>query len=256
MSRTDENAFAKQLLDVARRDVSPEEAERGARIHDRVLRATGAESVGDVVTGGAGHASRAWLSGVGGIGLSLLIGGGLLFLSNPTSQTLEVSSVSEAPKAVESAHLPLDRPSAPAAPSVPMLQASVWALPPVEPAEQASARASNQIVSNKPPQAHEDAAIRKSSRPDDLGIELSALEAARNDLRRGDAAGALTLLDDFDRRFPRPNVRDEATVLRLEVLFALGRDAEARRIGHDFVVRHPDSIYRARVVQLVGEGTP
>ena len=65
----------------------------------------------------------------------------------------------------------------------------------------------------------------------------------------------MKLLDDFDRRFPHPHAGEEATVLRIEVLFGLGRIEGARRSGRDFIARRPDSIYRARVAQLLGDAS-
>jgi hypothetical protein len=86
---------------------------------------------------------------------------------------------------------------------------------------------------------------------DELEAQLAALERVRDRLRHDDGGRAMELLEKFDQRFPRPLVRDEATVLRLQVLLALGRRSEATALGDGFVATHPNSLYRARIAQLL-----
>jgi hypothetical protein len=57
---------------------------------------------------------------------------------------------------------------------------------------------------------------------------VAQLAAALERLRAGkDAGGALALLDEHRRRFPGGALGDEARVVRVEALLALGRSREA-----------------------------
>jgi hypothetical protein len=77
--------------------------------------------------------------------------------------------------------------------------------------------------------------------PGDLQAELTALDAASNAVARGDAPGALALLDAYVRDFPRGSLGAEATVLRAEALERAGRHAEAVQLARAFVKRSPKS---------------
>jgi hypothetical protein len=67
-------------------------------------------------------------------------------------------------------------------------------------------------------------APHRSPAADEVGIVHDALERLRG---AQDAAAALRLLDEYDRRFPDGMLRDEADVTRVESLLALGRTADA-----------------------------
>jgi len=227
MSNDDRDLVA-SLLEAGRRDVAPDEAERQSRIYAGVIAAASGSS-GHATAGTRGLGSWTGLTVVG-LGALVLASAGALALSRSDAPS-SAPPAAAAPLAETTPSAALDAPSVASAPGT-----SVWELP--------SAR------ETKKPAA---AASRERER-DGLALELAAIESARRKLREHDPAGALALLDDYDRRFPHPRVADEAAVLRVEVLFALGRDDEARRLGHDFVERRPGSIYRARVAQLVEGG--
>jgi hypothetical protein len=77
--------------------------------------------------------------------------------------------------------------------------------------------------------------------------QLAALAAVRNALAAQQPARALSLIDDFEHRFPTSQVAEEALVLRIEALSALGRAAEAGALGQRFLHDRPTSVYGARV---------
>jgi hypothetical protein len=81
--------------------------------------------------------------------------------------------------------------------------------------------------------------------------ELAALGGARRELQRGAAADALTRLNDFDRRYPSSGLSEEATVLRVEALLALGRRDQAGALGARFLTERSGSVYAARVRTLL-----
>ncbi len=77
--------------------------------------------------------------------------------------------------------------------------------------------------------------------------QLAALAGVRSALAAHQPTRALSLLDDFERRFPGSQVAEEAAVLRIEALSALGRGPEARAMGLRFLRDKPGSVYGARV---------
>lgn len=79
---------------------------------------------------------------------------------------------------------------------------------------------------------------------------LDALARVRRALPR-EAARAIALLDDFEQRYPASPLAEEAVVLRIEALNALGRVSEARTLASRFLRDAPASIYRARVRALM-----
>ncbi len=84
-----------------------------------------------------------------------------------------------------------------------------------------------------------------------LKDELSRLDAARTELRGGNAGGALRLLDEFARRFPKPRLGEEALMLRVEALTNLGRCADAKRYGQVFLQQHENSVLGQRLRTLL-----
>jgi hypothetical protein len=80
-----------------------------------------------------------------------------------------------------------------------------------------------------------------------LRAELKALDGARTTLASGNAQGALTLLDAYDRGYPRGLLRLEAEVLRIDALARSGQTEAARRRADAFLRQHPKSVLASRV---------
>jgi hypothetical protein len=72
-------------------------------------------------------------------------------------------------------------------------------------------------------------------------------------LGRGDAAGAMALLDAYWRDFPHGSLVLEATVLQAESLERAGRHAEAVERARAFLKRHPTSPLAERMRHIAGE---
>ena len=100
--------------------------------------------------------------------------------------------------------------------------------------------------------AHADAAPAPTNR---LAEETALLAAANGELRRGDAHGALSLLDDYDRRYPSGVLREEVLATRVIARCQLGAapDKVARRGASAFLARHPSSPLAPRVRSSCGE---
>ena len=93
-----------------------------------------------------------------------------------------------------------------------------------------------------PPRAEEPAAQA-------LGEQVAALNRARSALAAGDATAALRALDDHDARFPDGVLAEEAAVMRIDALVAMGRREEASDLARRFIASHPASPYASRVRQ-------
>jgi len=85
-----------------------------------------------------------------------------------------------------------------------------------------------------------------------LTEELAAVDAASSALRAGDGAGAIRMLDEYARRFPRGRLRLEASVLRIEALAKTGQRAEASRRAKAFLKRYPNSVLAPRLKRYAG----
>jgi hypothetical protein len=87
----------------------------------------------------------------------------------------------------------------------------------------------------------------------DLRAELAALDGVSSALGRGDAAGALALLDGYWHDFPHGSLVLEATVLQAEALERAGRHAEAVERARAFLKRHPTSPLGDRMRHIAGD---
>lgn len=86
-----------------------------------------------------------------------------------------------------------------------------------------------------------------------LGAETRVLDAARAAVDARDPAAAERALDSYDQRFPRGNLRPEATVLRLAVLVQQGQGAAARSLAARLLGQPSYQAYEQRIRSLLRE---
>ncbi len=84
-----------------------------------------------------------------------------------------------------------------------------------------------------------------------LSEELNALDGVRALLSRGDAAGALSHLDTYNKTFPKGRLQLEAEVLRIDALMKSGQTDLAKKRAQVFLSRHPNSVLASRVRALL-----
>jgi hypothetical protein len=84
-----------------------------------------------------------------------------------------------------------------------------------------------------------------------LSEELNALDGVRTLLARGDAAGALSHLDTYNRTFPKGRLQLEAEVLRIDALTKSGQTDLAKKRAQAFLSKHPNSVLASRVRALL-----
>lgn len=251
--------LTRQLLESARADGS----EHGAR--DRALLGLGLAPVGLLAAGAPAAASAS------GAPVGTAVGGGSkgVWLLFGKSLTIGVAGSLMVVGALQAT---LDKPAqlaAPAASAVPAITAAPTAVPvdlsvpepttatqPAEPTGGAPFRRrvrslgphEAENVAQASSQATSDSAQGPSvARRPDAAAQLAALASVRSALAAHQPGRALSLLDDFGRRFPVSQVAEEAAVLRIETLGALGRMSEARAMGLRFLRDRPGSIYGTRV---------
>lgn len=80
------------------------------------------------------------------------------------------------------------------------------------------------------------------------------MRRARAALRLGMPDRALELLAQHGVRFPAARLAQEAAVVRIEAVCALGDRARARSLTADFGRKWPSSPLRARVWNMCGAG--
>jgi hypothetical protein len=85
-----------------------------------------------------------------------------------------------------------------------------------------------------------------------LSAEAALLEPARRQMRVA-PAGALSLAAEHATRFPRGQLASERTLIQIEALHRLGRDAEARALARGLLGGASAGLYAERVHQLLGE---
>lgn len=91
------------------------------------------------------------------------------------------------------------------------------------------------------------AATEDAPSADPIAPELSLLDSARAALAANDAARALSTLDGYAAKFPSGVLAPEATVLRVDALRRLGRDADARALAERFLEKNGASPLAKRV---------
>lgn len=138
--------------------------------------------------------------------------------------------------------------SSEAAPRAPALPLPLVAEPAVRAPPGAPVRTAPPDVSQSAPTAIASSApVPPASQ---LREESDLVRRARAALRSGDAAGALSLVAEGNRRFASGALAQEREAIAIEALAASGSKAEASRRARAFVAEHPDSPHAAQVEKI------
>jgi hypothetical protein len=150
----------------------------------------------------------------------------------PPPSSVSVLSVDDLPS-VRSTAVPSARRLAPAPPAS-------------APARSAPQTAPGAAVTVAPP----------SARSSELDAEVAALDEVRAQLRAGAPSRAITLLAQYDTRFPHGLLRPEASVLQIEAFAASGDKARAHDLAVSFLARYPSDSHADRIRQLEAQLRP
>ncbi len=230
--------FVKSLLDSAAGDVPSPQAE------DRTLRAVEQQLV--VPKGWP----RGWVIGgtVVGIGALLLLLGRAYQSGHTSPATVKTPPVE--PAVTEPAVPP---PLPTVEPTAPPTATATTAIVPASGASPATATVRAPFVH---PSAT--AAVPSATVDAPLGLrdELALIDEARTELSAGNATSALGTLGRYDKRYPQGLLREEATAVRVEALFAAGKTSEGRSTAEAFLREHPQSTHAQHVRSLLDSHAP
>jgi hypothetical protein len=95
-------------------------------------------------------------------------------------------------------------------------------------------------------------AEQRTATPPPLHDELRLLERTRVALAQGRPELAMSLLSLYEKRHPTGQLRQEATVLRVQALDARGQSQKANALAEDFVEKNPHSAHAPRVARERG----
>jgi hypothetical protein len=84
-----------------------------------------------------------------------------------------------------------------------------------------------------------------------LAQEIARLDAVRRLLAANRLAAASSVLQSYERDYAHGALRQEATLLRIEILHRSGRRAEARALAERFLADNPQSPHSPRIRALV-----
>jgi hypothetical protein len=84
------------------------------------------------------------------------------------------------------------------------------------------------VTADNAPSVTKGSAPSTARRPDGLAQEVALLSRAATQLRSGQAAKALKVLDEHERRFPRGSLREERRAARAQAFCLLGQVDKAR----------------------------
>jgi hypothetical protein len=88
-----------------------------------------------------------------------------------------------------------------------------------------------------------------------LSVEITLVQDAARALAGGDAAGALRVLDRYDRKWPHGALAEEAGALRVQALQRTDRAAEARTLARKLLEAHPHGVLAARLQRVLDGST-
>jgi hypothetical protein len=191
-----------------------------------------------------------------GVGIVIAIGAGIA-LSFPAHNDAHSTTGLKDVNPTEGASSPFEAPTPPATPSVPataneappdVAAMSLDALP------DARAEPANLVRKGTPSKGVEPAARTKAPLDDaqsSLMREIRAVEAARASLSAGNAGRSLSILDEYNRKFPNGAFSVEVSVLRVEALARAGRTSEAKALGKRFLDSHREGAFARRVASTL-----
>jgi hypothetical protein len=95
--------------------------------------------------------------------------------------------------------------------------------------------------------------VRPARGADPDTAELELLQRAQTAYTRRDFPGALALVAEHTRRFPKGHLAEERDALRVRLLVGMGRAGEAKSAAADFAARFPRSVLLPRVREALDD---
>lgn len=200
-------------------------------------------AAGAAVGGTLGAASLLKWAGLGAG--ALVLGGAVYLFGNPASDS---SSVPEETGSTD--HVIANAPSSPSTED--QLTESSAPASVAEMVHQASqpVASKREDLQNKATQTVAKSALA----PDTLAEEMRLLDRARSLLKSAkDPQGALSILNEYQKKYPQGKLRPEATVLRVSALEASGAQEKATELKDEFLRAHPQSAHKKQLETKQGQ---
>ena len=205
-------------------------------------------------------------TGIVGLAVGLVVAGGANVALNHSEPTEPAATSAPAPNE------PASETTAPKAAAAPTADEQSETVAPESPAAAAGSHkgvkpnqtkqpmAAAEESAEEPTPAAVDEAVPEATPPptsaeerkSQLRAESRLLQRARAALRSGNAAGALALLNQSRREFPKPVLGQEHEALVIEALMASGSRAQARQRARTFLKHYPNSPHAATLKKIAG----
>ncbi|HXK17220.1 MAG TPA: hypothetical protein VNG33_05450 [Polyangiaceae bacterium] len=109
------------------------------------------------------------------------------------------------------------------------------------PAPSAASRLSPDIVAEPKRSVTAPSIAATPAQPPASAEEIREIEAARGAVKRGDDAGAIAALDEYERAHPDGRLGPDALALRIQALSHSGKAPEAQKLLSEFQRRYPEN---------------
>lgn len=208
--------------------------------------AAGGTTTGGTATGGAAAGQAVGWGAVAKWSTGLLVVGALFvagqaWMDDPDSESTSASQRVESSPSQDDA-----TDAAPSEAAVPPRGASPSETQESE-GDAASVQAPSRKDGAKTPSPKVKQTARRAPATSTLPKEVAALDRVRSALAQDEPQRALRLIQNYRKRYPRGDLRQEATVLEVRALEAQGDRDEASDLKEDFLQQHPDSAHRKRL---------
>jgi hypothetical protein len=258
---------ARALLELASGEDSPNTEDR-VRVRQALAASLAAGAVSSSATAAAASKSALTAAGAAkstvGIWLTVgvvagLAGSAAIYVSKSDTPSAASAPKRDAVKTRAVAPLQAPGPEIPATPpAAPEVPAAPPARPPITRTAPSAGKGSvaahlpvndvSHAAAPLPPPAPPPPTISQPATIASLAPETALLESARTALGRGDAPGALALLERHEREFPTGALLEERLAAKVFALCSLGRREEAARAATRLLRVSPASPLRARIL--------
>ncbi|MCA9618260.1 MAG: hypothetical protein KC731_04545 [Myxococcales bacterium] len=222
-------AAERAILDGARVEEDPS-PERLARIHRAVLAEVAATATVTAVGAAAAADAATKTTAVGSLYGGKLMLTNILIVAGLASAGAVAGIASREPMAEVPATAPSSREAVPVVAEAPVVGARPEVVATAVPDDGPAVTRPGGVPSTATP-----------TPGSDVQQEVALLQEAQRKLSGGDARGALRLLDEHARRFPRGALAQEAEAARVLALCQAGQRSAAREAARRFVERAPSS---------------
>ena len=128
-------------------------------------------------------------------------------------------------------------------------------LDPAEPAPAVAPAQPRAVLEEAAASPRKGGSTRASAREGaDVPAQVALVDRGRALVAAGDTAGALRVVDEYARRFPRGALSEEAALLRIEAVYARGDRTATAALARRFRAEYPRSVHADKIRWMLGDG--